>query len=326
MDQVKTMEYRYKVLDPLQLTKDPEYVTLGPIALISTLQQAYGRLISTHDWPALATKLPESNYSSDSKAAGRPRPSIKCFRCQGDHHIRDCPKNKQTKMDKPAASTSGDSKKSDAPSRALAAWKYVEPKLLTVPVVDAEGKEWKFCTKCKCRHTDKVGLYQLSHYDSEHIDNYKPPETEGNLAVVADPHPIPLGPPAATTVPPTLDSSSSSEIEFIGIWHTPVFHANTYASVVTSGTSKPQRSRVEREMRVPPKLELVTGNAPAPTVSSDLDLHQPTRVPPKLELITGNVPVPKVSSELVPPSQTAVIRMELRCKPDPLGEHAGHSC
>jgi hypothetical protein len=57
LDQVKTMEYRYKVLDPLQLTKDPEYVTLGPIALISTLQQAYGRLISTHDWPALATKL-----------------------------------------------------------------------------------------------------------------------------------------------------------------------------------------------------------------------------------------------------------------------------
>jgi hypothetical protein len=57
LDLVKTLKYKYKVLDPLKLTKDAEYATLGPIAIISTLQQTYGRLISTQDWPALANQL-----------------------------------------------------------------------------------------------------------------------------------------------------------------------------------------------------------------------------------------------------------------------------
>ena len=63
LDSVKAMEYKYKVLDPLKLTKDPEYVTFGPIHLLATLQQVYGRLIATHDWPALSTKLPQSNVA-----------------------------------------------------------------------------------------------------------------------------------------------------------------------------------------------------------------------------------------------------------------------
>jgi hypothetical protein len=58
LDPVKEMEYKYKVLDPKSIKADPDYKTYGPIALIATLQQAYGRLISFHDWPALALKLP----------------------------------------------------------------------------------------------------------------------------------------------------------------------------------------------------------------------------------------------------------------------------
>jgi hypothetical protein len=61
---MKTLEYEYNGLDPLKLTKDAEYATLGPIAIISTLQQTYGRLISTQDWLVLANQLPQSNTSS----------------------------------------------------------------------------------------------------------------------------------------------------------------------------------------------------------------------------------------------------------------------
>ena len=108
----------------------------------------------------------------------------------------------------------------------LAAWKYVKPTVLTVPRVDSNGKTWKFCTKCKCRATGTVGIYQLSHWDSEHVDNYRrpgstpaanpassgdtseaPPEVpdaslttapESNLTSVANPNPIPPGPPDVT--------------------------------------------------------------------------------------------------------------------------------
>jgi hypothetical protein len=104
---VKTLEYKYKVLDPLKLTKDAEYATLGPIAIISTLQQTYGRLISTQDWPALANQLPQSNTSSvtplktnmqmkssQNTVKSASSAVICCFLCQENHHIRDCPKNR----------------------------------------------------------------------------------------------------------------------------------------------------------------------------------------------------------------------------------------
>ena len=42
LDPVKEMEYKYKVLDPKSIKADPVYKTYGPIALIATLQQAYG--------------------------------------------------------------------------------------------------------------------------------------------------------------------------------------------------------------------------------------------------------------------------------------------
>jgi hypothetical protein len=54
LDLVKTLEYKYQVLDPLRLTKDPDYATLGPIGILATLQHSYGRLIATHDWPTVA--------------------------------------------------------------------------------------------------------------------------------------------------------------------------------------------------------------------------------------------------------------------------------
>jgi hypothetical protein len=38
LDTNKTLEYKYQVLDPLKLIKDPDHPILGPIGLILTLQ------------------------------------------------------------------------------------------------------------------------------------------------------------------------------------------------------------------------------------------------------------------------------------------------
>ena len=52
LDLVKTMEHKYKMLTPDQLLKDADYDKYGPIGLISTLHDIYGRLITDRDWPA----------------------------------------------------------------------------------------------------------------------------------------------------------------------------------------------------------------------------------------------------------------------------------
>ena len=38
-------------------------------------------------------------------------------------------------------------------------WKYAEPKDLHATIVDKQGRTWRFCTKCKCRNTQRVGMY-----------------------------------------------------------------------------------------------------------------------------------------------------------------------
>ena len=137
LDPVKEMEYKYKVLDPKSIKSDPEYKTYGPVALISTLQQAYGRLISFHDWPALALQLPESNHAS---AIDGSTDALKCFRCQGPHLFKDCPvpapagtkkkdrhnkdksKDKSKEVDKDKDSDDPVAKKARV---GLAAWKYL---------------------------------------------------------------------------------------------------------------------------------------------------------------------------------------------------------
>ena len=192
-----TMEHKYKLSDPKALISDPDYLKYGPLALIGNVNDTYGRLLLLSDcrWPALATKLPQSNNAS--KSTGKP----KCFKCQGPHLIKDCPKKgKSGSKDAPDAKKTKTDKDKDLP-----AWKHLEPKDLTKPLKDVDGREWKFCTKCKSKKSQKIGMYQLSHFNSEHIDNFArvsaptysaraapgPVTREGNLASVADPSPIP---------------------------------------------------------------------------------------------------------------------------------------
>ena len=207
LDYVKTMEHKYKVLDPRTILKDSDYPKYGPVALISTLHEMYGHLISDHDWPALATKLPQSNNAKDVY-----------FRCKGPHHVKDCPKKGKSK-DK----SKDKDKENDLPAakRAKATlpacWRYLEPKDLTKPLVDDDGRSWKFCTKCVCKKSGKTGMYLLSHFDAERVDNWTPPppaSNEGNMTAVE----VPLGVPAATTVPPSGSPLDNDPIEFQGAW------------------------------------------------------------------------------------------------------------
>jgi hypothetical protein len=49
LDTVKDMEYKYKMTDQGKMSQAPSYCTLGPLALIATIQQAYSRLLSFQD-------------------------------------------------------------------------------------------------------------------------------------------------------------------------------------------------------------------------------------------------------------------------------------
>jgi hypothetical protein len=254
LDTVSTKEMEYDLADPRMFTEDAEYSTLGPLGIVATMQATHGALLSQHRWPALTGQLPQSNNSSTNSSgpiapAGRGTASASAvvlnrrrgFRCQGEHLVRDC------HLPAPAGGTSGtpDGASSTRGRTPLAAWKYFCPPDLTVSRVDAQGQHWKFYTKCKCRATNTVGIYQLSHFDSEHIDNYRrpaiapttsaPPSSaptssdhssppiapQSNLTSVTNPNRIPPGPPDISIRGPELDHKFD-EIEFTGMWCTSV--------------------------------------------------------------------------------------------------------
>ncbi len=264
LDTVSTKEMEYDLADPRMFTEEAEYSTLGPLGIIATMQATHGALLSQHRWPALTGQLPQSNNSS-TQSTGPTTPGRstgnssavvlngrRCVRCQGDHLVRDY------HLSAPAGGTSGSTEGTTATRvrTPLAAWKYVRPPDLTVARVDTQGQQWKFCTKCKCRATNTVGICQLSHFDSEHIDNYRRPTVtptaappapaptgsdtsssspiapQSNLTSVANPNPIPPGPPDVSIRDPELDHNFN-EIEFTGMWCTSVEADFTADATVT---------------------------------------------------------------------------------------------
>jgi hypothetical protein len=91
------MEYKYKMTDPGKMSQDPLYQTLGPLALIATIQQAFSCLLSFQDWPALVSLLPQNNNVSSTVPDNKPLPfSQKCYWFGGNRHVRNCP-NKSSK-------------------------------------------------------------------------------------------------------------------------------------------------------------------------------------------------------------------------------------
>ena len=166
LDDVKIMELKYKLSDPRQLLKDSDYNKYGPLGIIATLQQAHGALLTEHEWPALAATIPQSNNAS---APGQtPSTSVNvapitptsneatiCVRCNGAHNVRNCPSPPSGTA--PAAGGNA-ATRTPRVRTPLAAWKYVQPPDITVGLYDESGRQWKFCTKCKCRATQRQGI------------------------------------------------------------------------------------------------------------------------------------------------------------------------
>jgi hypothetical protein len=86
---VKQMEGAYKLVDPKLITQDAEYATLGPIGIVAWAQKEHTQLVTNHEWPALASKLPERNLAEKEMNLSKPSyasklkdgAARKCYRC-----------------------------------------------------------------------------------------------------------------------------------------------------------------------------------------------------------------------------------------------------
>jgi hypothetical protein len=225
LDLVKKFENKYKLADPKLSTTHQDYSKYGPIALIALLQREHTDLLKYHKWPALASKLPQSNYVSKKNGGSDRVDTRTCYKCNKVGHIATYFPDKTEKTSHVSHTKKSEPAGAAREAKVLASWKYIEPKDISVIHKDEEGREWIFCMKFKCKATNKKGFFQLTHLDSEHNDEhwktYK--KVEANLTKIHDDpsHAIPLGPPAVTTLERTSGSEDEDEMTFTGAWYTP---------------------------------------------------------------------------------------------------------
>jgi hypothetical protein len=148
-----------------------------------------------------------------------------CYKCNKVGHIATYCPDKTEKTSHVSHTKRYEPSGAAREARFLASWKYIEPKNISAIHKDEEGREWKFCTKCKCKATNKKGFFQLTHFDSEHTDEHWKTyqKVEANLTKIHDypSHAIPLEPPAVTTLEPTSGPEDEDEMTFTGAWYTP---------------------------------------------------------------------------------------------------------
>ena len=141
LDEVMTLEMKYELSDHKLFVKDSGYAKYGPLGIIATMQATHGMLLSQQRWPALTDTIPQSNAAPvtngtpSGTSTSVPSAALngrRCFRCNGEHLVRDCP------QPAPAGGASTNGGTGSGRVRApLAAWKYVKPDDVTVPRVDA---------------------------------------------------------------------------------------------------------------------------------------------------------------------------------------------
>ncbi len=89
LDEVRTLETRYRLKDPITMGNDPACAKFGPYVLWASLQDEHGKLITDSDWPALASKLPETNKAVP--APDEPSKDFECYRCKQCGHKANNP-------------------------------------------------------------------------------------------------------------------------------------------------------------------------------------------------------------------------------------------
>ena len=140
LDKTRTLESKYRLLDPASMGEDAEYTSYGPCAICSKLQDEHGKLIAESDWTALAMKLPESNSAPAGPLNQVPtstEKAIQCYKChQWGHKANDpkCPLFTQRKPNDTPSVPQGQAKK-PSHTRPKDPWKYIEPKDLVQPCI-----------------------------------------------------------------------------------------------------------------------------------------------------------------------------------------------
>ena len=89
LDEAQTLETRHRLIDPIIMGNGPAYTKFGPYALCASLQDEHSKLIANSDWPALASKLPETNNAAP--APNEPNKDFQCYRCKQWGHKANNP-------------------------------------------------------------------------------------------------------------------------------------------------------------------------------------------------------------------------------------------
>jgi hypothetical protein len=95
---VKKFENKYKLADPKLITTHQNYSKYGPIALIAWIQREHTGLLKNHEWPALASKLPQSNYVSKNNGGYDRVDTLTCYKYNKVGHIATYCPEKTDKM------------------------------------------------------------------------------------------------------------------------------------------------------------------------------------------------------------------------------------
>ena len=268
--QVKIMERAIgPLVDPKSIVRHPDYPTYGPLGLCALIQEEYGELKRSNEWPALTSTLPEGNYSGPP--SGRNSLGRRCYKCNSEFHLANdpiCPENSSTRTDEGengtnSGTTNESSRSSSSPSTQSSSgsgpnnspllpavsgsasapasiWKYIHPADKNQKL-DVNGKTYYFCAKCVCHHTSKTGFYNTTHTTSQHTPGLgrrrnqtdSTPSAQGNLTPIqVDPPPIKKAvsfKDKDTDLPPDEDPDT---LHFEGAFHTDAIDDGIWMSEV----------------------------------------------------------------------------------------------
>ena len=203
--QVKLMERSVgPLVDPKSIARHVDYPTLGPLGLCALIQEEYGELKRSNEWPAISATIPQANNSHTNRAVN-PN-GHRCFRCGSETHLANdliCPDhpahaaggdrtgngptartgtsartgNVDNSNPNPATAPNSDpsptasippnARGTNSASAPASTWKYIHPADKDQKL-EVNGKTYYFCEKCVCHHTGKTGFYNTTHSTSQH--------------------------------------------------------------------------------------------------------------------------------------------------------------
>ena len=273
LDVAYRMEDKYALKDPALLRQDPLYPKYGPIGICGILQEEYSRLYKAKDWPALSCdQVKEELQSNFTNVTTGKMAAPKREKTKRHEHGPEPDRSTTTSSPTSIPTSSKSSTNNETSPAERHPWKYVHPANEN-QIMDIDGKTWKFCKHCVCRHTKKKGFYNLSHTTSQHIDNYKnvkvnssgpsinmlssldaPTVRTSNTTSIDEFHDtvdsidsIPPSPTRQSTnhSSVTLTSDPSDELIFSGVWLSPILnqsepqivHVATNDTTIDSTTS-----------------------------------------------------------------------------------------